>query len=111
MEVDTLPIEQLLLLEEEDKEEESEEIPLLNTKINIPSGFVHQRLNFFLDIIAFCLNHQNSDVYQQDCKANILSIWENIIKRVFFSLEDPQGKLEALRSVKQLIIFPFSYRK
>ena len=92
------------------REEDSDEIPLVAVKVNIPSEFIHQRLVFFLEMISYCLNHKNTSLYQQDCKANLLSIWENIIKRVFASLEEPQGKAEALRSIKQLVVFPFSYR-
>lgn len=93
------------------QDNEEEDIPMISVDVKISSQFIHQRLSFFLELIAFCLNQTNSQIFQQDCKANLLSIWENIIKRVYHSLEDPNSKSEALHSIKQLIVFPFSYCK
>lgn len=101
---------QKVLLDCEEKDSE-EDISGLSASVGLSDDFIHQRLSFFLELIAFCLNHANSKLYYDSNKANLLSIWENLVERVLLSLEISESKSAALRSIQQITIFPFSVCK
>ena len=54
------------------------------SNLHFPFDFIHQRLNFFLEVLSYCFNRRNNESFD-DSKSRLLMIWKSLIMRVIES--------------------------
>ena len=93
-----------LLLKKQNSENEESKI---KRNVEISEEIINQRTAMFLQIIAAGFNDEMSQ--NDDFRSLLLTLWSNLIHRIAHNL-NLQKSSSSLRSIKQILIFPFSLR-